>query len=416
MKRAILHIDGDSFFASCEVSLNPRLRGLPVVTGRERGIATAMSKEAKALGIHRGMPVFKIKKLFPQVKILQSDYGTYATFAQRMYTIVRRFTPYVEEYSIDECFADLTGFDQLHGGSYEQMAREIKETLKRELDMTFSVGVGPTKVLAKVASGRNKPDGLTVLTPDLIKGFLRDLPVGKVWGIGPATSIELQKLGVSTALELIEKSEDWIEANLAKPYVVTWHELQGNTIYRVHPEQDEDYKSIQCTRTFTPPSSDKNFLLSELSKNIEGDCAKARRAKLSAQRIYYFLKTQEFRYHRFEIPLLTPLSVPSKIMKEVRETFDAVYRPEVLYRATGVTMAGLIPNEFVQKDLFHSTSLLGQNRGGVEAWDDIFKTVDKLDKRYGTHTVTLGSSLEAFKRQGGASVRRLKIPYMGEVV
>src|SRR5688572_26380317 len=112
MTKHILHIDGDSFFASVETSLNPRLRGLPVVTGKERGIASAMSKEAKALGISRGMPIFKIKKEFPQVVILSSDYGTYELFAQRMFAIVRRYAREVEEYSIDECFATLDSWDE----------------------------------------------------------------------------------------------------------------------------------------------------------------------------------------------------------------------------------------------------------------------------------------------------------------
>src|ERR1035437_10757246 len=102
--RTILHVDGDSFFTSCEVSLDVSLRGKAVVTGHERGIATAMSKEAKALGVVRGMPIFQIKKEFPQITIVNSNYFAYGLFAERMYNIVRRYTPFVEEYSIDECF------------------------------------------------------------------------------------------------------------------------------------------------------------------------------------------------------------------------------------------------------------------------------------------------------------------------
>src|SRR5688572_2309237 len=102
IKHSILHIDGDSFFVSCEQSLNPSLRGKPVVTGEEKGIASAMSPEAKKLGIHRGMPVFQIRKLYPETIILPGDYDAYALFAERMYTIVRRHAPLVEEYSIDE--------------------------------------------------------------------------------------------------------------------------------------------------------------------------------------------------------------------------------------------------------------------------------------------------------------------------
>lgn len=190
MKRAIIHIDGDGFFASCEIALNPKLKGKAVVTGRERGIATAMSQEAKTLGIFRGMPIFKIKKLYPEAVVVESNYHHYGMFAQRMYDIVRRYTDLVEEYSIDECFADITGLEK-KGVTYTDIARSIKDTLKNELGMTFSLGLGPTKVIAKVASKWNKPDGFSVITSEEIPNFLKDLQVGKVWGIGPQTSLAL---------------------------------------------------------------------------------------------------------------------------------------------------------------------------------------------------------------------------------
>src|SRR5512135_3459873 len=107
--RAILHVDGDSFFASCEVAKNPALRGKPVITGKERGIVSAASYEAKARGVKRGMNLREARAVCPDAIILPSDYETYSLFSERMYTIVRRYTPAVEEYSIDECFADLTG-------------------------------------------------------------------------------------------------------------------------------------------------------------------------------------------------------------------------------------------------------------------------------------------------------------------
>ena len=146
--RRILHIDGDSFFASCEASLNPFLKGKPVVTGHERGMATSMSVEAKALGVVRGMPVFQIKREFPQVIVVESNYINYGLFAERMYSIVSQYTPYVEEYSIDECFADIT---HLKEGARE-VAQMIQDELSMKLDLSFSIGIGPTKVLAKVAS------------------------------------------------------------------------------------------------------------------------------------------------------------------------------------------------------------------------------------------------------------------------
>src|SRR6185437_16311598 len=143
--RAILHIDGDSFFASCEVAKDPSLRGKPVITGKERGIVSAATYEAKARGVKRGMMLADVKKICPDAIILPSDYETYSLFSQRMYAIVRRYTPEVEEYSIDECFADLTGMRRVNRMPYAAMAEAIKRELDHELGMTFSIGLSATK-------------------------------------------------------------------------------------------------------------------------------------------------------------------------------------------------------------------------------------------------------------------------------
>jgi len=193
--RALLHIDGDAFFASCEQAHDPQLKGKPVVTGKERGITASMSYEAKARGVTRGMRLFEVKRLCPEAIILPSDYETYSLLSQRLFAIVRRFTPEVEQYSIDEVFADLTGLRRPLRMSYEQMAATIKHELDTELGFTFSVGLAPNKVLAKIASKWQKPSGLTTIPGHDIHLFLRDLPVDKVWGIGSNTAALLQKHG-----------------------------------------------------------------------------------------------------------------------------------------------------------------------------------------------------------------------------
>ncbi len=398
----ILHIDGDSFFASVEMSLNPRLRGRAVVTGHERGIATAMSKEAKALGIHRGMPVFQIKKLYPEAIIVKSDYHNYALFAHRMYNIVRRYSDEVEEYSIDECFARVES---------PEVARQIKKELQQELGMTFSVGLGPTKVIAKVASKWNKPDGFTVIDHKDIEHFLRDLPIGKIWGIGPQTAHHLQRLGVKTSLDFIQRSEDWIRGNLGKRELELWHELRGTPTFGVHTDHDDLPGSIQHTRTFVPPTTNKHILFSELSKNVEGACAKARAEGVLARHIHYFLKTQEFRYHRFEIALPEPLQTPSGILNLIKATLDKVHKVGTTYRATGITLSSLIPESAAQNDLFGEVLKKAKHQ-------DMYKTIDKLDRRYGPHTIVLGSSLKALTKKGEkiGFRKRFNIPFMGEVV
>ena len=161
--RAILHIDGDAFFASCEQARNPELRGRPVITGAERGIASSMSYEAKACGVTRAMRLSEIKKLCPDAIILPSDYETYSLLSKRFFEIVRRYTPDVEEYGIDECFADLTGWQRPFHMSYEKIAEKIQSDLAKEMGFTFSVGLASTKVLAKLGSKWKKPHGLTAI-------------------------------------------------------------------------------------------------------------------------------------------------------------------------------------------------------------------------------------------------------------
>src|SRR5438874_5528884 len=208
--RAIVHIDGDAFFASCEQSRRPKLQGRSVVTGKERGIAASMSYEAKARGVTRGMRLADIRKVCPEAVILPSDYETYSLLSKRLFAIVRRFTPDVEEYGIDECFADLTGLRRPLGMKYITMAQKIKESLDAELGFTFSVGLAPNKVIAKLASKWKKPSGLTAIQARDIHLYLKDLPVEKVWGIGPQTAAYLQKCGMCTALAFARRNEAWV--------------------------------------------------------------------------------------------------------------------------------------------------------------------------------------------------------------
>jgi len=207
-------MDGDAFFVGVEVAKNPKLKGLPVVTGEERGIVTALSYEAKALGIVRGIPTYKVKRDFPKVIILPGDYKSYAKYSEMMFDIVRRYADDVEEYSIDECFADLTGLEPPLKMNYRQIAERIKKEINEELGLSISIGLAPSKVLSKVASKWKKPDGLTVIEKNNISDFLSKTPIEKIWGIGPQTARFLQKKGIKTAQDFISKDIEWHPTSL----------------------------------------------------------------------------------------------------------------------------------------------------------------------------------------------------------
>ncbi len=423
--RAILHTDGDSFFASCEVAKNPLLRGKPVITGKERGIVSSLTYEAKRLGISRAMPLHEIRKKFPQVIILPSDYETYSIFSNRMYEIVRRYTPAVEEYSIDECFADLTGLRGLHHMSYQNIATAIKRDLECELGMTFSMGLSCTKVLAKLGSKWNKPAGLTIIPFRDVHPYLEQTPIEKLWGIGPNTAAYLNKFGIQSAYDFAKKDEAWVRASASKPYFEVWKELNGVVTNEVDSMRRTGYQSIQKTKTFTP-SRDARVVFSQLSKNIENACIKARRWNLATQNISFFLKTQDFRYHGYEIKLSSVTCVPQDILKLVTQYFPSVFKKGTEYRATGVTLMKLCDAGDAQLDLFGSVLK-------SEGLKKVFESVDAISERYGKHAIFLGSSFGAMKSgthigergekpertrelfKGETSRRRLGIPSMGEV-
>lgn len=410
--RAILHIDGDAFFASCEQARDPKLQGKPVVTGKERGIAASLSYEAKAKGVVRGMRISDIKKVCPDVILLPSDYETYSLLSKRLYSIVRRYTSDVEEYGIDECFADLTGLRRPFRMSYEKIAEKIKHELDTELGFTFSIGLASNKVMAKVASKWKKPSGFTAIRGREIHLFIKQLPVVKIWGIGSQTTAYLNKFGIQTALDFALKNEEWVKEHFTKPIYEIWQELNGKFILELETKEKDSYQTISKVKTFTPPSSDRKFVFSQLSKNIENACIKARRYKLAASGVIIFLRLQDFRDIGLEIKLSRVTAFPNEILKLIEPAFNQIFQPTLQYRSTGVILFGLEEESIKQLDLFgaHIT---------IEKLQRLYNGVDSMKKKFGKHSLFLGSSFYAnntAQHDGdrGLTPERKKLLFKGE--
>jgi nucleotidyltransferase/DNA polymerase involved in DNA repair len=400
--RAIIHIDGDAFFTSCEEAIHPQLRGKPLITGGERGIVACASYAAKRLGVKRGVSLVDARKMCPGLIVLPSDYETYSLFSRRLFAVMRRFTPDVEEYSIDEAFADLTGMRRALKASYEDIALRMKKEIERELAITVSVGLSITKVLAKAASKHQKPSGLTVIRGREIAPYLNDLPVEKVWGIGPATANYLAKMGIRTALAFAQMSEDAVRRKFTKPGVEIWRELRGESVYPVTAEEKSVYASISKTKTFAPPTSDADYLFAQLARNVESACIKARRYSLAPKKIIVFLKKQNFDSAGSEVALSRPCACPLELSGMLRELFSACYRPRELYRATGVILADLVADACIQYSLFDDPVQAERVR-------DVYDAADELARKFGKHTVHLGASHLIEKigkgRRGSPTVR-----------
>lgn len=400
--RAIVHLDADAFFASCEQAVHPELRGRPVITGKERGIVAAASYEAKARGVQRGMRLFEVKKVCPDAVIVPSDYETYSLFSVRMFEVLRRFSPDVEEYSIDEAFVDLTGLRRSFHGPYGEIAERMQAAIQQELGLSVSVGVSLSKVLAKLGSKHRKPGGITLLPGRDLHRFLETLPVEKVWGIGPNTAAYLAKLGIRTALELARRDEAFITRHLSKPYQEIWHELNGRSVYPVTTEAKSSYQSISKAKTFTPASENEEFVFAQLSKNLENACIKARRYGLAATRIVAFLRQQDYTSAGVELKLTRPTAYPVELIGLLRTGFQELYRPRTPYRQTGIVLSGMVAESGMQYGLFEDTARIGKMAR-------IYESMDQLALKYGKHAVQHASSL-ATKLQAQHEGERGDVP------
>jgi DNA polymerase-4 len=200
MARRIMHIDLDAFFVSVEQVDNPSLKGKPVVVGgrpQGRGVVAAASYEARAFGLHSGMPLVTASRLCPQAIFIQGSFAKYREASRRFMAILADFSPYLEPMGLDEAYLDATGFESIHS-SIKQMAAKIKQRVRKELGINASIGIASGKVVAKVASEMSKPDGLLEVKEGEEAAFLAPLPIARLPGIGQKTEPKLKSLGIDT--------------------------------------------------------------------------------------------------------------------------------------------------------------------------------------------------------------------------
>lgn len=384
--RAIVHIDGDAFFTSVEQAIHPALKGKPVVTGKERGIISCASYEAKALGVKRGVSLWDAKKLCPDLVVLPSDYETYSIFSKRMFEIMRRYTPEVEEYSIDEGFADLTGMRQVFRKSYRDIAVDMQAAICGELDLTVSVGLSLTKSLAKIGSDFRKPHGLTPVAGKHIHIFLQRVPLADVWGLGPNRVQLLQKYRLKTAWDYVCRDPDWIKKMLHKPGLEIWHELRGTAVMPVSTDAWRPTASVSKSKTFSNPSNDRDFVYAKLIRNLESAFIKLRRHQMRAGEISLSLRRKDYGETGLGARLDRPVILPQEVIPVVRELFERLHVSGADYRATGVVLSRLEDNRHRQFDLFDSPVQIERARRTGEL-------IEQINGRYGKHRIFLGSGL-----------------------
>ncbi len=246
----ILHVDMDAFYASVEIRDNPSLEGLPVCVGgpaASRGVIAAASYAAREFGVHSAMPTAQARRLCPDLVLIPPDFDRYTGASRQIMAIFQRYTPLVEPLSLDEAFLDVTGSERLFGDAIE-IGRAIKRDVLRETGLTASVGVAPTKFLAKLASDLDKPNGFRVIEPGEERAVLDPLPVSKIYGVGPRTAKRLEVLGVRTVRDLAELARDDVGLRFGASGLWIHDLAHGIDPRRVTPRREE--KSHGMERTF----------------------------------------------------------------------------------------------------------------------------------------------------------------------
>ncbi len=294
MTRAILHVDMDAFFASVEARERPELRGRPLIVGgtpQGRGVVAAASYEARRFGVHSAMPTATALRLCPKAVVLPPRHGLYSQVSRQIHAVFERYTPQIEPLSLDEAFLDVTGSLRLFG-SAETIGREIKREIREELDLVASVGVAPNKFLAKLASDMNKPDGFFQFIPDRIAESLDPLPVTRLWGVGPASARQLERLGIRTVGQLRHYSRQLIARHLGRGGEHLWELAHGIDERPVISEQEA--KSVSNETTFANDIDDPASLRGWLSELAEQVGWRLRRQQLAGRTVTIKVRFKDF--------------------------------------------------------------------------------------------------------------------------
>lgn len=384
-KHIIALVDCDSFFVSCEQSVNPELKGKAVCVMSGRGqCVISRSKEAKKLGIRMGMPYFQIEGQMKKAVYINANHDLYLEISKKVMAVLKDFSPLVEVYSIDEAFVDLTGLERLYKKNYLEIAQMIRKEIKDRADIPVSIGLSSSKSLAKLASdkAKNSDEGVFLIGARKIIPVLQKTSIDEIWGIGKNLSALFRKNGILTAYELVSQDDLWLNKQIGIRGLEMKHELLGEM---VSPVSDEIKlpKSIQKTSALAKFTSDKNYLKNSLNYHIHRACVKLRKINAKCKGVSIFLRTKDFKVYCEKKLLNVPTDFELEISDIICELLDKVYKSDILYRSTGVILDTFEFNSEVQMSLFSDVNV-------DERKSKLSKCFDKLEERFGKDIIQTG--------------------------
>lgn len=388
-------IDCDNFFVSCEQTRDETLRNVPVcIVSGNRGCVIARSKEAKALGITMGMPLFMAKKQFPGCIYVNADHRLYTKISKQVMTLLKEFSPTVQIYSIDEAFIDLTGLQTAYGMNYYKIAQKIRAELLEKTGISVSIGISITKTLAKLASDRakNTESHIILCGRSKIQKYLKATDIDEVWGIGKNISKKLKTYCIKTAGEFLALDDEKINKILGKNGLFVKYELSGKMLSPVRNEKPLP-KSISDTKSFEEFTSDLTKLKNELQIHIHNSCTRLRRINAECEVIGLILKTKDFQTYYLKEKLEIPTNFEFDVSKRAFELLERLYNPEILYRSIGISLEKFTYGNQIQPDIF------GTKEKQLKR-EKLGKTLDKLENKFGKNIVKPGFTTKTSFKQG----------------
>ena len=390
--RVFALVDCNNFYVSCERVFNPKLVGKPVlVLSNNDGVIVARSQEAKALGFPGGSPVYKYRDLISrhQVQVLSSNYILYGDMSHRVMQTLGRFTPEIEIYSIDEAFLDITGISP----DPALYAREIKETVQQWTGIPVSVGVGPTKTLAKAANHLAKSDPelagvLNLQNLEHLDDILAKVEVEEIWGVGRQYARMLRQRGIGNACQFKSIPDLWLRKNLTVNGLKTAMELRGISCLTLE-ELSPPRQAIISSRSFGKLVTSLDDLKAALATYTARAAEKLRNQESSASYLQIFLFTDPFRdepqysnYLTFQLPL--PTDYTPDLVKYALTGLERIYKPDFRYKKAGVMLLGLVDRDNTQLSLFQEQPDTAKNQ-------ILMAAVDCINAKFGPDTIRLAA-------------------------
>jgi DNA polymerase IV len=390
----ILHVDLDAFYASVEVLKDPSLTGKPVVVGSAgpRGVVMSASYEARARGLHSAMPSLRARRVCPDAVFVPPDFDSYRAYSNRFREVLLAHSPVIEPLSLDEAFLDVSGATMLFGQP-PAIAERIRATVRNELALTASVGVGPNKLLAKLASTRAKPDGLMVVPADDIEAFLHPLPVGALWGIGEKTAQTLGRLGIRLIADLARTPPAILERVFGEGHARDLLALaDGRDDRPVIPW--EAPKSVSHEETYPRDLDDPQEVLREILSLSHRVAARLRADGYRARTITLKLRLPSFSTLTRSRTLPAATDTGADLYRVARELLVRLPPGRRRFRLIGVAASGLEPSGVQQ------VALVREGR-----WQDAERALDRVERRFGAGAAMPATLLVPPGRSGPPSDR-----------